>query len=911
MSRLAIQDRQAPVALKAVRPLRPKRELFRSRLALPESLRQGEQGLTALFAPAGYGKSTLMATWLDLLEADGVACCWVSLREKHADPKTLLSDLLEALQAQVPGLSCERSAINLRSATSYIVEPVLASLMQEIEANGQRITLFLDDLEKLSDSPGRDTVNLILEHRPDCLSLVVGGREARQLPLARLRLAGQLLELRLDELKFTSMEVAALLRERLDFEIDDDVLAGVMDITEGWPAAIGGYALGIAAGGNAGSLLEGFTHGTGGLADYLSEVVLQSHSAETQDLLMRAAVPDHFNLEMLAELLPEHDPAEALARIQEGSLFLQTVDNQGREYRFHSLCADFLRRRLQQTNPQLYKDLLQQVGDWCWAHGQQHEAVNYARAAEDWSLMADRISQLAESMVRGSGEFNTYLEWLRDLPVEVLKAHPQLFIHQAWALGFSRDMAQAQIALTRLQALLPAMPEEEAESYRRQMSLHHFLIEALMDRGHPLMPRMQQWLEDYADAPESEKGLLQGAISPSARNANQLDLSLSSLKEAERVYLSMGNDYSMSWVYNLGLSTLIKRGDFAEARIEGRKGLEVISNSLGDQSPAAGLSNAYLAYLTYEQGDVAASRKYLDCSMRFIANQGVVDALYFAHLTQSWLSADDGNDELSLGILLKGEQLGIEMGLPRLTMQLAMRRAMRYLMLGDQMAADAVIESRQLLDYPHDDFVEMREKCAELLQVNIELACGKFSEAQARAKALSKSVGTYGAQRMKAEYDFLQAIAMHNVGEVNEAARRLRELLSQAAVQERYRFMLHYGSLGRNLIAEQMKMRQQEWASGAQADAADRVLKRLAAAMKLDDETELGAQTGPVEGLTKREVDILKRAARTGLNNKKLAEALFVSEGTLKWHLHNIYSKLGARNRAGAIAQAQRIGLLG
>lgn len=155
-------------------------------------------------------------------------------------------------------------------------------------------------------------------------------------------------------------------------------------------------------------------------------------------------------------------------------------------------------------------------------------------------------------------------------------------------------------------------------------------------------------------------------------------------------------------------------------------------------------------------------------------------------------------------------------------------------------------------------------------------------------------------------------IALGAAGDTNEAGRRFRELLAKAAVQERYRFMLHYGELGKRLIADQLLARRQAWSAGAKLDAADQILKKLVTALGLgkDGQRVTKPESVPLEGLTKREIDILTRAARTGLGNRKLAEALFVSEGTLKWHLHNIYSKLEVRNRASAIKQAQNMGLL-
>ena len=902
---------QSGTALLTSRPIRPQRELVRPRLALPESLRTGQIGLATFFAPAGYGKSTVMAAWRDTLEADGAACCWLHLREHHRDPKALLHALLNALQQQAPKLSFERTERNLPSATSYNIEPLLSSLIEELIESDHRVVLFLDDLENVANSPGDKALALLLEHRPANVSLVLGSRNARQFSLTQYRLAGQIVELRTQDLSFTEDEIKTLFLDHFHIKMKAESLTQLAIKTEGWPAALSLFALASQNTSNPDESLRNFTNATGELADYLGEVLLKGLNPQTQDLLMRAAVPDSFTIELLQQLVPDQDATAALDQISQASLFLRAEDSQGLELRFHSLCGSFLRRRLQQSNPALYRDLLAVTGHWYWTHNRLYDAVNCAKSAEEWTLMAERISDVAETMVRGYGELDTYLEWLRDLPEAVLKTYPQLFLHQAWALCFSRQIKQAEIALDRLNTLLRDLPPEQEHNFRRQMELYSFFIDSMDDRAHLTLQKMQDWLRHYPDAPDVERALALGTLASAARHRAKYDLALTSLEESENVFQKIKGDYSLAWIHNIRLPTLIRNGNFVDARVRGYNGLSFICETLGEQSPHAGMSNAMLAYLAYEKGDISKAGEHLENGMRFFAKHGVVDSLYFAHVTQSCLAADDGNEPLAQAILLEGEQHGVSLQLPRLTIQLAMRRALRLLYAGDHTAADALIHSRQLLVYPSDTHVEVREHCATLLRINMDLLKGKFREAADSAKVQSKAAAATNSLRVKAEYDFLLVIALQNAGELNEAARRFHELLALAAVQERHRFMLHFGSLGRGLISAQYKTRQEAWNSGVEPDAADRILKELVnASGLLKNDSPAEKTTGFVEGLTNREIDILQRASRTGLNNKKLAEVLFVSEGTLKWHLHNIYSKLEVRNRAGAIAQAQRMGLL-
>lgn len=893
-------------------PMRPESEIERSRLGVPDSVCSGQVGLAAFLAPAGYGKSTAMALWQDHLQAREQECCWLALRDKHRDPKALLLDLLQALREQLPAIDCSQTESHLRTATSYLIEPVMASLAYEIEAVGRRIFLFLDDLENLSTAAGRDIVALLIEHRPANLTLVLGSRDIRQFALSRYRLAGKIVEFGIKDLQFNAGEIRELLSQRFDIELPDTALLALARKTEGWPAALSLYAMGVNARGQTGTVIEDFVGASSELTDYLGEVLFTSLDEELQAFLLRAAVPEQFNADLLRHLVAEPDEVgRMLQQILDANLFLQRVDINTGEFRFHALCADFMRRRLKLENQTLYQDLISRTAEWCWSQGRIHEAIECARRAGEWDFMAQRMLECADEVVRSSAEFESFLAWTQALPDEVLNRYPELLLHQSWALGFSRKMPEAEAVLLRLQTLLPDLPAARAQDLERQLKMHNFVIAAIMDRAQDQIDEIRQWLDRYPDASDAERGQVLSTLSPAARNSNLLDQSLPPLEQAEECFRRCGADYSLSWVHNIRIAVLIKRGDFAAARLAGQRGLEEMSQALGEHSPPSGMSNCMLAYLAYEAGDLSAARAHIDSGLHAILDQGMVDSLYFAYLTQSYLAAEDGNLELAVSSLSDGESLGLSFGLPRLTTQLATRRVLRYLHADDQLAADAVIQARQLLDYPKDAFTRDRDNCADLIRAHQDLLRGKHAAAQERLKAMSKCAAQDGRMRMKAEYDFLLAIAVHAAGDANDAGRRFRQLLAEAAVQQRYRFMLHVGALGRGLIAEQLQVRQQAWSAGVEKDAADGILGELAQVLGLLDEEEgVASVDTAVEALTRREIDILKRAASSGLNNKKLAQALFVSEGTLKWHLHNIYNKLGTRNRAGAIAQAQRLGLL-
>ncbi|MGB0956248.1 MAG: LuxR C-terminal-related transcriptional regulator [Panacagrimonas sp.] len=884
--------------------------LARPRLALPEALRDGECSIATLFAPAGYGKSTVMSQWRNALEQAGIACAWLRLRGRHHDPKILLKDLLACLEMQVGANLCPATQKNLRSITSFAVEPVLNSMARELSRSGTRLALFFDDLEALNQSDGTRTIMGLLEFMPKQVCFVLGGRDAAQLPLRKYALAGETVELGPGELQFTLDEARQLLAELHGVELGGDALSEVLKKTEGWAAALHLCAVGMSDARRSQRFLSHFSGAEGDLAEYLNESVFSGLNPQMQDFLMRVAVPGQFGLSLAQHLAPEHDVAGLLDHALHANIFLYPVDDGHDEYRFHALYRDFLSRRLRAHAPKRWVQVLIATGDWYWDHGHQGEAIESARLAEDWQTMGQRLSSVSEAMTMHHGEHLSYLKWLGALPEQERNKHPELLFHQAWALDVNKRTAESEAALCQLEKLLPDLEAEAAQDLTRRIRLLRMIRETLRDRGQVQLDALRAWDRDYPDAPMWERGLMNAGLASSARNANQLELAFRALDAADEALADGQRDYVLAWARVVRISVLTKGGRFADARAYGKKALAAISEELGGDSEHAGMCHAQLSYLAYENNELSAAGDYLAEGLRFIEAQGVVEPLYAAYLTQTLMALDQNKPELAIATLADGEQRGMDIGLPRLTLQLATRRAITYLSYGEHVAAQSVIRGRQLLDYPKDEFVTYRAQCAQLLRIHFALANGQYLEAQSVLKDALKKVRTQGNLRLAMEYDYLLAIATHHVGDNNEAGRRFRELLALAGVEGRWRFMLHGGKQGQAMIAEQLKARKASWDGGEELDLADQVLQQLAAALGMMHPQAVGVDDQIADGLTRRETEILRRAAQSGLSNRRLAKALFVSEGTLKWHLHNIYEKLGVRNRAGAIAQAQRLGML-
>ncbi len=439
----------APILLltKLQPPLVPVQAIVRRRLF--ERLQEGRgRRLTLVACPAGFGKSTLLAAWLES-QARQRPAAWVSLDESDNDAVVLWLHVIEALRRAYPQLSGDTLAT--LAATAPIVEVVLPTLVNALADQGE-VVLVLDDFHRLSSRSARESVAWFVEHLPPTVQLVLSSRTDPALPLGVLRAHGQLVELRVDELRFTSAEAAEFLNDRLGLGLDTEDVELLVSRTEGWPAGVYLAALSLSGARDNRALVREFDGTSAHVVDFLASEVLAAHEPEVQAFMLRTSVLARLSGSLCDAVLERSGSDDELESLARSNLFLLPLDERRRWFRFHHLFAEILRLELERREPELVPVLHRRAFEWHREFGTADHAIHHAVAARAFGEAAELI---AENWVHyaNAGRTESVLDWLGRLPKEILEGEPRLLVVEAWVSALRGKKSEMRAAVTRAQAL--------------------------------------------------------------------------------------------------------------------------------------------------------------------------------------------------------------------------------------------------------------------------------------------------------------------------------------------------------------------------------------------------------------------------------------------------------------------------
>src|SRR5664279_2690495 len=403
-----------------------------ARTRLNERLRRAaESTLTLVSAPAGFGKTTLLAEWLAAAPADGRCAAWLSLDQRDNDPALFWTYLITALRTAAPGVGA--GALSLLQSPQPPIEVVLASLVNDLHATPNDVVLVLDDYHVIDSRDVQDGMAFLLDHLPPQIHLVIAGRADPTLPLARLRGRGELVEIRAADLRFTPDEAAAYLNEVMGLVLTAREVAALEGRTEGWIAALQLAALSMQGRDDVTAFIAGFTGDDRYIVDYLADEVLHRQPEHVRQFLLQTSILGRLT-GPLCDAVTGHEGGTAmLEALDRGNLFLVSLDDRRRWYRYHQLFADVLRTRLFDEQPAWVPDLHRRASDWYEHNGDRSEAIRHALAGEDFDRAASLIELAVPALRQGHQEV-TALRWLRALPDEVIGRRPVLSVAYAWAL---------------------------------------------------------------------------------------------------------------------------------------------------------------------------------------------------------------------------------------------------------------------------------------------------------------------------------------------------------------------------------------------------------------------------------------------------------------------------------------------
>jgi LuxR family transcriptional regulator, maltose regulon positive regulatory protein len=431
-----------------------------------------DKSLILVSAPAGYGKTALVSRWLKEI---GVPSAWLSLDAGDNDPIRFLQYLITAIHSITPGIG-DHLLDMLQGSQPAQYENVVSLLANELASTSDPFILVLDDFHVINSESVIKIVFYLLDHLPNEKHLVLLTRIDPALPLSRLRVRNQLVDIRADQLRFTRDEIAAFLSDVMGLTLSADDLYAMETRTEGWIAGLQLAALSMQSCKDTHGFVSAFTGSHRYIVDYLVEEVLRLQPGKVGAFLLQTSILDQMCGPLCEALMNEAgndanaegpvNGQETLEALEKMNLFVVPLDNERRWYRYHHLFADVLRKRLEQQYPQLLTELHRRASHWYEKNGLTFEAIQQAITAND----RDRAAQLIEGngcfLLMSGGEVATLLNWTEAIEFQA-EIHPWLAILKGWALALTGNLDRVEPALrVPEQILTPLEPTDEVRTLR-------------------------------------------------------------------------------------------------------------------------------------------------------------------------------------------------------------------------------------------------------------------------------------------------------------------------------------------------------------------------------------------------------------------------------------------------------------
>jgi LuxR family transcriptional regulator, maltose regulon positive regulatory protein len=408
--------------------------------------------ITLVSAPAGYGKTTLLAHWRQVEEAD-LPFAWVSLDEQDNDPVRMWRHIAEALHLAAPAEDFGADVLAGMSVTGRrLIETSLPLVINRLAELPREVVLVLDDYQFITEDDCHASVAFFVEHLPANAHLVLSSRTDPPLPLGRWLARGEMNEIRTEQLAFLEDEADCLLNEKMGLDIGTDDLSVLLERTEGWPAGIYLASLTLRMREDKHAFIASYGGTNRYVVDLLGEEVLAGLHEEVREFLLMTSVLEKMTGPLCDAVVGREDSAMLLRELARSNLFVVPLDEQGEWYRYHHLFSELLLYELRSSRPELVPVLRGRASAWLEGAGFFEGAIRQAIVAADYKRVGVLITRHWYAYV-SAGQGTTVEGWLESLPEEPTAHDAALLLVRAWICILSGRSEDGERLLTLAESI--------------------------------------------------------------------------------------------------------------------------------------------------------------------------------------------------------------------------------------------------------------------------------------------------------------------------------------------------------------------------------------------------------------------------------------------------------------------------
>lgn len=855
--------------------------------------------------PAGHGKTSLMLQADKVCRTRNMLTGWISLQKSDNDLRRFLQrieDILEFMGSQpesklLDGDEVDESTIT--SSTDWILNRFLGL--------GSEVAVFLDDLHVVSERPTLNFLRELLARSPSRIRWFLASRVVPELGLPRLVVGDQALIIQPMELRFTRDEMQRFFCQSSTLNLRDDELDTIYAATEGWPAATQLYRLALASPVVRRSLTSGRHHHLTEMSGYLADNVFAQQTPEIQEFLLMTSVLERMSPEQCNTLLERTDSFQILEELEHRGLFVRRLELDGDWFNYHALFSKFLHDHLQKTRSDSIAMLHRRAADWYWTHNYLEDALHHSLCAHDYTTACKVFDQWADILIP-DGYFATVIHWSGEMPTHELVKQEGLIAKIVWAFTFLSRHSNVETLVTILNSRIDD-PDPSVDS-----AIALSMVSILKDDLKGCLEHIS-WIDTHIHSSQRFRTFGLSAVSNArgyvAMGHGNLDAALECLSYGRELSERANATFTMAYSMAISGIAMFAQGRLQEALIRFRAAMNDSRMYLNQSVSMASLVSSFIMAL-YEVNEVDTALEQFNLNRDMIADGAIHDFLVICYRAIARIHDLRGSPEAALSSLEEAERYAYACHWPRAVELINWERIRRELLSGHIGRAELIASRIEESEHHRDDeWIRFSEEGDDhcLGRIRLSIHAGRYAQAiEAIQQPLRVAIKQNRIYRQIKLHHFA-AMAYQGKNDNKQAHRNLHLALGLASPGNYLRSFLDEGENLTQMFQPHLFL-QTAAPPSVENDKLTEFLRKLIGLA----EVKTSAVSYLVKGensthdravslhqpLTKQEKKILNMLLKY-MTNDQIANSLFVSRETVKYHLKNIYGKLGVRSRLEAI----------
>ena len=849
--------------------------------------------VTVVHAQAGYGKTTLLNQWFESFRREHKSVAWLSLDEFDQQLEQFVRYLLEAC---VEAEFFAHQQWPESGDSDHLQRLLLATLSSCAEDR----VLILDDFHRAASDEVVRCVNYLIEDLPQNFRIVIGARDLPDaLVTADLRLHDQLSELTDVDLKFTSRDIETYFGSLIAQESTSSDVAELLERTEGWPAALQMIRRRLNDGGDLDTTLRELTGKSADLAEYFLEQVFNQLQQDQQDFLIRTSILERINGDLGNYLCDRGEGWQVLEELSRRDFFVSAVDAEREWFRYHRLFAEFLLQRLRRESFRL-EDLHARAARWLRDKGHLLEAVQHALKSGEKDLLAELLESMKGWQYALMGSVALVERILSALDQDTIRRFPRVWLASMYLATRGGQLAEAKLQMQEFRHQWEVAPVDSLLASEVEV------FTALLDRyGDEVNPRQLERLEQLGETLHTDNHLIHAVrcnlLCAFYVSSGRYTQCLRAGDQAIAHFRACGSVFGEVFLYfHQGFACL------QEARLRDAEPLFVEGKSLATEQLAGGdlvaIGDAFHALLSCTADRLPEAQKYLDASLQHIERADGWFEVYAAAYESALAIAKANEDEWRFEEYIeRAIATARHRQLPRLEQLMVIFRNERSLAMADS--------PREGVKSACDSWRQELSGCTHpLLRRALVLALGRnlirIGEDKEAAELLRLELAEAkekGLLLTSICYSILLGCSEWRLGHRSEALDEFEYAVSSSVFEGIKRPFIEEGEFLLPIMPHLVQAMSNR--------RANRLRDGFLAQLRVGIESKPSLTRRAREFLSKREKQVL-RLLLEGLTYAEMADELCLSVNTIKFHLKNLYGKLGVENKREAMRIAARTRLL-